>query len=43
MSVHHYARQFGESQFFRPGRIAKTYIDLARLWVKLMLFGSGAR
>jgi glycosyltransferase involved in cell wall biosynthesis len=43
VSVHHYARQFGESQFFRPGRIAKTYIDLARLWLKLMLFGAWAR
>jgi glycosyltransferase involved in cell wall biosynthesis len=43
VSVHHYARQFGESQFFRPGRIAKTYVDLARLWLKLMLFGALAR
>jgi glycosyltransferase involved in cell wall biosynthesis len=40
VSVHHYARQFGESQFFRPGRIAKTYVDLARLWLKLMVFGA---
>ena len=37
VSVHHYARAFGESQFFRPGRIAKTYIDLARLWAELIL------
>jgi glycosyltransferase involved in cell wall biosynthesis len=43
VSVHHYARQFGESQFFRPGRIAKTYLDLARLWLKLMVFGAGSR
>jgi glycosyltransferase involved in cell wall biosynthesis len=37
VSVHHYARAFGESQFFRPSRIAKTYVDLARLWVELMI------
>lgn len=43
VSVHHYARQFGESQFFRPGRIAKTYVDLARLWLKLMIFGARRR
>jgi glycosyltransferase involved in cell wall biosynthesis len=37
VSVHHYARAFGQSQFFRPARIAKTYLDLVRLWVQLML------
>jgi glycosyltransferase involved in cell wall biosynthesis len=37
VSVHHYAREFGESQFFRPSRIARTYFDLARLWVELMI------
>ena len=37
VSVHHYPRQFGESQFFRPGRIARTYIDLAWMWVELMV------
>ena len=37
VSVHHYAREFGQSQFFRPSRIAKTYFDLARLWVELMI------
>jgi glycosyltransferase involved in cell wall biosynthesis len=43
VSVHHYARQFGESQFFRPSRIAKTYLDLARLWIRLMLVRSDTR
>jgi glycosyltransferase involved in cell wall biosynthesis len=45
VSVHHYPRQFGESQFFRPGRIMHTYIDLARMWIDLMIlakFRSGA-
>ena len=37
VSVHHYARQFGESQFFTPRRILRTYFDLARMWVRLMV------
>jgi glycosyltransferase involved in cell wall biosynthesis len=37
VSVHHYARRSGGSQFFRPGRIVKTYADLAVLWLKLMI------
>jgi glycosyltransferase involved in cell wall biosynthesis len=37
VSVHHYARQWGESQFFRPMRILRTYLDLARMWVELMV------
>jgi len=37
VSVRHYSRQFGTSQFFRPGRILKTYADLARMWLVLMV------
>jgi hypothetical protein len=37
VSVHHYARQWGESQFFRPGKILRTYFDLARMWIDLMV------
>ena len=37
----HYSRQFGSSQFFRPGRILRTYADLARMWVTLMLLPEG--
>lgn len=37
VSVHHYPRQFGESQFFKPGRIIRTYADIARTWVSLMV------
>lgn len=37
VSVHHYARRWGQSQFFRPGRILKTYLDLARIWFQLMV------
>ena len=37
VSVHHYARQWGESQFFTPGKILRTYADLARMWIELMV------
>jgi glycosyltransferase involved in cell wall biosynthesis len=37
VSVHHYARRFGQSQFFRPGRIIRTYIELAQVWFQLMV------
>jgi glycosyltransferase involved in cell wall biosynthesis len=37
VSVHHYARRWGRSQFFKPGRIIRTYVDLSRMWVDLML------
>jgi len=37
VSVHHYARRSGGSQFFRPGRILRTYADLVGLWFKLMV------
>jgi glycosyltransferase involved in cell wall biosynthesis len=41
VSVRHYSRQFGTSQFFRPGRIFETYTDLARMWISLMLLRQG--
>jgi glycosyltransferase involved in cell wall biosynthesis len=37
VSVRHYSRQFGRSQFFRPGRILRTYVELARMWIALLL------
>ncbi len=37
VSVHHYPRMWGESQFFKPGKIVRTYLDLARMWVRLMV------
>ena len=37
VSVHHYSRQSGQSQFFKPLAIAQTYFDLLRLWVRLMV------
>ena len=41
VSVRHYSRQFGTSQFFRPGRILRTYADLARMWMELMVLRRG--
>jgi glycosyltransferase involved in cell wall biosynthesis len=37
VSVHHYARKWGESQFFRPGRILQTYLHIAQIWFELMV------
>ena len=35
--VNHYSRIYGESQFFKVGRIARTLFRLAQLWVGLVL------
>jgi len=35
--VHHYARPYGRSQFFNPGRIARTFWQLGCLWFRLHL------
>jgi glycosyltransferase involved in cell wall biosynthesis len=37
VSVHHYARLSGVSEFFTPKRILHTYADLAVMWVELMV------
>jgi glycosyltransferase involved in cell wall biosynthesis len=37
VSVHHYARKWGQSQFFRPGRIIRTYLHIAGIWFDLMV------
>jgi glycosyltransferase involved in cell wall biosynthesis len=37
VGVHHYPRRHGSSQFFTPGRVIKTYVDLAALWLRLMV------
>jgi glycosyltransferase involved in cell wall biosynthesis len=37
VSVHHYARRSGVSEFFTPRRIFQTYADLAVMWVELMV------
>lgn len=37
VSIHHFERRFGNSQFFRPDRILFTLFELSRLWIKLMV------
>ena len=37
VSIHHYARRSGVSEFFTPRRIIHTYADLAVMWVGLMI------
>lgn len=37
VSVHHYERRWGNSQFFVPHRILSTFWELASLWFKLMI------
>jgi glycosyltransferase involved in cell wall biosynthesis len=35
--VHHFHRAYGKSQFFNARRIVRTGVDVARLWVALVL------
>jgi glycosyltransferase involved in cell wall biosynthesis len=37
VSVHHYARKYGRSEFFKPGKILSTYLHLAGMWLALMV------
>ena len=37
--VHHYHRAFGRSQFFNFSRLARTAVDVARLWWQLVVLG----
>lgn len=37
VSIHHYPRVYGRSQFFRLNRLIATFKELARLWWKLMI------
>src|SRR6185436_17130356 len=41
--VHHYHRAFGKSQFFNFPRIAKTAVDVLRLWYALVIRGEHRR
>lgn len=34
--VHHYPRRYGRSQFFTPGRVLRTAVDLFVLWARLV-------
>ena len=37
VSIHHYRRQWGKSQFFVPKRIISTLWELSNLWFRLMI------
>jgi glycosyltransferase involved in cell wall biosynthesis len=37
VGVSHYARQFGQSQFFTVRRVSKTLLDFFSLWLKLVV------
>jgi glycosyltransferase involved in cell wall biosynthesis len=41
--VHHYHRAFGKSQFFNFRRVAKTGVDVMRLWFSLVVLGQHRR
>jgi glycosyltransferase involved in cell wall biosynthesis len=41
--VHHYHRAFGKSQFFNFRRIAKTGVDVMRLWFALVIVAKHRR
>ncbi len=35
--VHHYHRSYGKSQFFNFPRVARTLVDLTRLWLEMVV------
>jgi hypothetical protein len=37
VAVHHYHRTYGKSQFFNFPRVGRTLLDLARLWMELVV------
>ncbi|MBI2309878.1 glycosyltransferase family 2 protein [Candidatus Collierbacteria bacterium] len=37
VTVHHYERKFGSSQFFKPKRLWQTAIELIKLWTEIYL------
>ena len=38
ISVHHYPRKYGQSQFFKIDKVVQTAGELFALWIKLMIF-----
>jgi glycosyltransferase involved in cell wall biosynthesis len=37
VGVHHYPRQFGQSQFFKVSHVVRTLWDLVRLWIEIVI------
>jgi hypothetical protein len=40
--VHHYARLYGKSQFFRLRSLAHTLYELVRLWIRVVVLRRNA-
>jgi glycosyltransferase involved in cell wall biosynthesis len=38
VGVHHYPRLHGRSQFFRLASLARTFVELLRLWLRVVVF-----
>jgi hypothetical protein len=38
VGVHHYSRLHGRSQFFRLPSLANTFLELLRLWFRVVIF-----
>jgi len=43
VGVHHYRREYGKSEFFKLGAVARTLRDLAVLWVRMVVLRQGRR
>lgn len=43
VSINHYERLYGHSQFFTPGRVVRTLFDSCSLWFTLVVFSSRAK
>jgi glycosyltransferase involved in cell wall biosynthesis len=41
VGVHHYRRVFGKSEFFRLDAVARTLLDLAKLWWQMVVLREG--
>lgn len=41
VGVHHYRREHGKSEFFKLGAVLRTLLDLAVLWVRMVVLRQG--
>lgn len=43
VSVHHFERQWGKSQFFRFSKLLSTFFEISKLWVEMAVTSRAAR
>ncbi|KKS69552.1 MAG: Glycosyl transferase family 2 [Candidatus Daviesbacteria bacterium GW2011_GWA2_42_7] len=43
VSVHHFERQWGKSQFFRFSKLLSTFFEILRLWVEMVITSRAMR